>query len=216
MAQIEIEERYTKLAESSCCLSCGGAIDYAQPKTGEVCLDLGSGRGTDVIRMAEEVGPTGFSYGLDITDGMLDKARKNAEKFDISNVEFIKSELEVIPLPDISIDLIISNCTLNHATDKQAVWNEIFRVLKDNGRFVISDIYSTDTVPDEYRNDPAAVAECWAGSITKEDYMSVLHKAGFTKIDILEESQPYSKGKIDVVSITIKSIKNKNAEQILN
>jgi arsenite methyltransferase len=207
MALIEIENRYSALAETSCCLSCGGALNYTELKEGEICVDLGSGRGNDVLRMAEEVGQSGFVYGIDISDGMLEKARKNAEKFEVKNVSFIKSELESIKLDNNIADLIVSNCTINHANNKQAVWNEIFRILKNNGRFVISDIYSTDVVPDEYKNDPVAIAECWAGSVTKEEYMEQLQNAGFDKIDILEESMPYSKGKINVVSITIASLK---------
>ena len=139
----EINNRYSELAESDCCLSCGGAINYAEPKAGEVCVDLGSGRGTDVLRMAESVGETGFVYGIDISDGMLEKARLNAEKFGVANVQFVQSELEKLDLPDKVADLVISNCTLNHAGDKQAVWNEIHRILKKGGRFVISDIYAT-------------------------------------------------------------------------
>jgi ubiquinone/menaquinone biosynthesis C-methylase UbiE len=207
MAIIEITERYSALAESCCSLSCGGAIDYAKAKEGEFCLDLGSGRGTDVLAMAADVGENGFAYGLDISDGMLEKARKNAAKFDANNVEFIKSELEIIPLEDNKLDLIISNCTLNHAKDKQAVWNEIYRTLKPGGRFVVSDIYSTETVPEEFANDPQAVAECWAGAITKDEYIKVLNKAGFSEIEILEDSAPYPKGNIEVCSFTIKSIK---------
>ncbi len=199
----EINTRYSELAESDCCLSCGGAINYAEPKTAEVCVDLGSGRGTDVLRMAESVGETGFVYGIDISDGMLEKARRNAEKFDVKNVSFVRSELEKLELPDKVADLVISNCTLNHAADKQAVWNEIFRILKKGGRFVISDIYATAPIADEYRNDPAAVAECWAGSVTRSEYMQHLEKAGFASVEILEESAPYAKGNAEVCSFTI-------------
>lgn len=199
----EINSRYSQLAESECCLSCGGAINYAEPKTGEVCVDLGSGRGTDVLRMAESVGEAGFVYGIDISDGMLEKARQNAEKFKVTNVSFIRSELEKLELPDKVADLVISNCTLNHAADKQATWNEIYRILKKGGRFVISDIYSTTQVPDEYRNDPVAVAECWAGSVTRDEYLKQLEMAGFSSVNIIEESAPYDKGKIKVASWTI-------------
>ena len=199
----EINVRYSGLAESDCCLSCGGAINYAEPQKGEVCVDLGSGRGTDAIRMAESVGDTGFIYGIDISEGMLDKARRNAEKFNVSNIKFIHSDLEKIELPDGVVDLVISNCTINHASDKQVVWNEIYRILKKGGRFVVSDIYSTTPVPDEYRNDPTAVAECWAGSVTRDEYMKHLENAGFSSIQIIEESKPYSKGKIMVASWTI-------------
>jgi len=207
----EINTRYSELAESECCLSCGGAINYAEPKIGEVCVDLGSGRGTDVLRMAESVGKIGFVYGIDISDGMLEKARKNAEKFGVTNVSFVRSELEKLNLPDKVADLVISNCTLNHASDKQAVWNEIYRILKKHGRFVISDIYATAPIADEYRNDPVAVAECWAGSVTRAEYMQHLEKAGFTSVEILEESAPYAKGNAEVCSFTIAGQKGAGA-----
>ncbi len=199
----EINNRYSQLAESECCLSCGGAINYAEPKTGEVCVDLGSGRGTDVIRMAESVGETGFVYGIDISDGMLDKARKNAEKFNVKNVSFVQSDLEKIELQDKVADLVISNCTINHASDKQAVWNEVYRILKKGGRFVVSDIYATTPISQEFRNDPVAIAECWAGAVTRDEYMQQLENAGFASVEVLEESSPYAKGNAEVVSFTI-------------
>ncbi|MFA7227667.1 MAG: methyltransferase domain-containing protein [Melioribacteraceae bacterium] len=203
MDTIEINKRYTELAESSCCLSCGGAINYAQPQTGEVCVDLGCGRGNDVLRMAQDVGESGFVYGVDISDGMLEKAKANAEKFGVSNVKFVKSELENIGIEDKQADLVISNCTINHASDKLKVWKEIHRILKKGGRFSVSDIYSIEDVPDEYKNDPVAVAECWAGSIRKEIYMDILNEAGFVDVTVIEESRPYDKGKIKVASFTI-------------
>jgi ubiquinone/menaquinone biosynthesis C-methylase UbiE len=209
MALVEINKRYSELAVDNCCLSCGGAVDHSKPKEGEVCLDLGSGRGIDVLRMADEVGAEGFVYGLDISDGMLKKSQSTANKMGVKNVMFLKSELEVIPLEENSVDLIISNCTINHASDKQSVWNEVYRVLKSKGRFVVSDIYSTEQVPGEFRNDPEAIAECWAGAVTREEYMNQLTKAGFRKIEVLEESAPYEKGKIKVSSITIKGYKEK-------
>ncbi len=199
----EIDKRYSELAETECCLSCGGAINYAEPLSGEVCVDLGSGRGTDVLRMAESVGETGFVYGIDISEGMLEKARQNADKFGVKNVRFVRSELEKLKLPDKVANLVISNCTLNHASDKQAVWNEIYRILKKGGRFVISDIYSTATIADKYRNDSVAVAECWAGSVTRAEYMQQLEIAGFETVEILEESAPYAKGNAEVCSFTI-------------
>jgi arsenite methyltransferase len=198
-----INERYSKLAEDTCCLSCGGAINYSDPKSGEVCVDLGCGRGNDVIRMAQVVGNKGFVYGVDISDGMIEKANRNAVKLEISNVKFIKSELESIQLPSNIADLVISNCTINHAMDKKAVWNELYRILKKGGRFVISDIYSLEDVPEEFRNDPVAVSECWAGSIKKDEYLKIIAEAGFSEVDILEESKPYMKGKIEISSFTI-------------
>lgn len=198
-----INVRYSDLAETSCCLSCGGAVTHSKAAEGEICVDLGSGRGTDALRLAEEVGPAGKVYGLDLSDGMIQKARKTAERLGVENVEFIQTDLESIPLPDSSVDLVISNCVINHAEDKQKVWNEVGRILKKGGRFVVSDIYSSVPVPEEFKNDPEAVAECWAGSVTKAEYLKQLKNAGFSSIEILEESDPYPKGKIEVSSWTI-------------
>ena len=198
-----INIRYDELAATECCLSCGGAINYAKPQTGEVCVDLGSGRGTDALRMADEVGETGFVYGVDISEGMLEKSRQNAAKFEIKNVRFLCCELGKIDLTDSIADLVISNCTINHAADKEAVWSEVYRILKKGGRFVVSDIYATSPISEEFRNDPVAIAECWAGSVTRDEYLSTLTKSGFTEIEIIEESKPYQKGKAEVASITI-------------
>lgn len=202
-----IDKRYSDLASSTCCLSCGGAINFGKPQPGEVCVDLGSGRGQDVLKMAEEVGQEGFVYGIDASEGMLSRAKRNAEKLGIENVQFVSSELESLELPDEVADLAISNCTINHASDKQSVFNELYRILKPGGRFAISDIYSLQAVPQEYRNDPEAVAECWAGAILREDYLDLVASAGFTKVQILEESEPYAKGKIEVASFTIVATK---------
>ncbi len=199
----EINIRYSNLAESSCCLSCGGALDKSEASRGDVCIDLGSGRGTDALRLAEIVGEEGFVYGLDLSDGMIKKAMKTAERMGVKNVQFIQTDLSEIPLEEKSIDIIISNCVLNHVANKQQIWNEIYRVLKKGGTFTVSDIFSSAPVPVEYANDPAAVAECWAGSVTKEVYLDTLAKAGFTELTIIEESEPYAKGKIDVSSFTI-------------
>jgi SAM-dependent methyltransferase len=208
MSYTEINKRYSELAESSCCLSCGGAINYSEAMPGEVCVDLGSGRGTDVLRLAEKVGDNGFVYGIDLSDGMISKGVATAERLGIKNVKFIQSPLEKLNLDDKVADLVISNCTINHAADKQVVWNEIFRILKKGGRFVVSDIYASEAVPEEYRNDPVAVSECWAGSVTRAEYLEQLEKAGFTKITIIEESAPYDKGKIMVSSWTVAGIKS--------
>jgi len=204
----EINKRYTDLAESTCCLSCGGALNHSDVQPDEVCVDLGSGRGNDVMRLAEAVGKNGFVFGIDLSDGMIQKARNAADRLGVTNVEFIQSELENIKLEDNKADLVISNCTINHASDKQAVWNEVYRILKKEGRFVVSDIYSLEQIPDEFKNDPVAVAECWAGSVTREEYLEQLESAGFSSIRIIEESAPYEKGKVLVSSWTISGIKN--------
>ena len=203
MNYTEINKRYSDLAESSCCLSCGGAMNYSEASEGEICADLGSGRGTDVIRMAESVGDSGFVYGIDISEGMIQKAENTAERLGVKNVKFIKSPLEKISLDDNSINLIISNCTINHSSDKQAVWNEVYRLLKPGGRFVVSDIFSVDPVPEKYRNDPEAVAECWAGAVTRDVYLGQLEKAGFETVTSIEESAPYNKGSVLVCSWTV-------------
>jgi arsenite methyltransferase len=203
MEYTEINKRYSDLAESSCCLSCGGAINYSGALPGEVCVDLGSGRGTDVLRLSETVGENGKVYGIDISDGMIRKALSTAERLGINNVSFIQSPLEKLNLDDNTADLVISNCTINHASDKQAVWNEVFRILKGGGRFVVSDIYAVEPIADKYRNDPVAISECWAGSVTRDEYLEQLHNAGFSSVKIIEESEPYEKGKARVSSWTI-------------
>lgn len=198
-----INKRYTYLSEKACCLSCGGAINHAKAQKGEVCVDLGSGKGNDVIRLAEEVGNEGYAYGIDISEGMISKANSNLQKFEVKNAEIIKSGLEKLPLKDKTVDVVISNCTINHASDKQSVWNEVYRILKSGGRFVVSDIYATEPIAEEYKNDPEAVAECWAGAVTRAEYFDMLEKAGFSEIKVLEESEPYAKGQAEVSSITI-------------
>ena len=165
MSTQSINERYSKLSETTCCLSCGGAINHADVKPGEICIDLGSGRGNDVIRMAETVGKKGFVFSIDLSDGMVEKARKNIAKFDIQNAEIIQSVMEKLPLEYNSVNVAISNCTIDYSLDKPAVWSEINRVLKPGGRFVVSDIYATSPITEEYRNDPEAIAECWAGAL---------------------------------------------------
>lgn len=203
MSYAEIDKRYSVLAESTCCLSCGGAINYAEAQPREICVDLGSGRGTDALRLAELVGEEGLVFGIDISEGMIKKSRDTATRLGISNVEFIKSTLEKIKLDSNIADLVVSNCTINHASDKQFVWNEVFRILRDGGRFVVSDIYAINPVPVEYINDPVAISECWAGSVTRDEYLKQLENAGFSSIRIIEESKPYEKGKVMVASWTI-------------
>lgn len=198
-----INLRYSDLAEQDCCLSCGGAVELAVPRPGEVCVDLGSGRGHDVLRLADEVGPTGFAWGIDVSDGMIRASRRMADKLGVRNATFAQAELDKLPLESGSVDLVISNCTLNHVADKHAVWSEIFRVLRPGGRFVVSDIYATEEVPARFRDDPEAVAECWAGAVTREIYLDTVATVGFDRVEVREESAPYPKGAIEVVSLTL-------------
>lgn len=198
-----IQARYSELAESSCCLSCGSAVSVCEPEPGQVCVDLGSGRGTDVMRLAEAVGPDGHAYGIDLADGMLDKARRTADKLGITNATFLQAPLDQLPLPDGAADWVLSNCVLNHADDKGTVWREIARILKPGGRFVVSDIYAVEAVADEYRQDPGAVAECWAGAVTRAEYLGHIAGAGLDEVRIVEESAPYDKGEAVVASFTV-------------
>lgn len=199
----QIEKRYNALATVDVNLSCGSSFDFANPKIGEKCLDLGSGRGKDVLKLANAVGKDGFVYGVDASLAMVENARNTAILEEKTNVEFIHSDLKKINVADNSIDLIISNCALNHASDKLAVWNEIFRVLKNQGRFVISDIYSLEEIPNQFKNDPCAVAGCWAGAVTKSEYLNTILKSGFSKLEIIKESTPYEKHGIMLSSFTI-------------
>lgn len=204
-----IETRYGELAESTSCLSCGLAVGHCDAQPGQVCVDLGSGRGTDVLRLAEVVGPAGHAYGIDVTDAMLAKAQKTAQKLGVTNATFLRGTLEQLPLPDQTADWVLSNCVLNHATDKDATWREIARVLKSGGRFVVSDIYAVEEIPAEYRDNPAYVAECWAGAVTKDQYLGHIHAAGLEDVLIFEESAPYGKGQARVVSFTVSGRKRK-------
>lgn len=207
MKEEAVRNRYTLLAGETCCLSCGGALEKSAAAPGETGIDLGSGRGTDVIRMAGIVGQEGFVYGVDTTPEMIKKGRSAAVKLGIDNVEFIQSGLEQIPLEEGIADVIISNCVINHVSRKDLVWREIHRLLKPGGRFVVSDICSVEPVPEEYSSDPAAVAECWAGAVTRDQYLADVEGAGFQGVKILEESKPYEKGKIKVFSFTLAGIK---------
>ncbi len=205
-----IVKRYDSLASEDCCLSCGKALSFANVQAGEVCVDLGSGKGHDVLRMAILSGPEGFVYGLDMSEGMIEVARNNASKLQLKNVTFVKSPLEDIPLESEMADVVISNCTINHSLDQAKVWSEIARILKPGGRFVVSDIYALEKVPEKYANDPVAVSECWAGAVIQEEYIQNILDAGLTGLGILEESLPYEKGKVRVASFTISGKKSTN------
>ena len=203
MSLLEINKGNSIVATAECCPSCGGAMNYSEAKPNEFCVDLGCGQGTNAIRLSETVGKEGFVFGIDTSYGMIENSIKTTDGMGISNITFIKSAFEKLKLDDEIADLVISICSINRSSDKQAVWNEIFRVLKKGGRFVISDIYSTSPVPDDYKNDPEAIAECWAGAVTQDEYLKHLEMAGFPIIKIHEESAPYLKGKVMVTSWTV-------------
>jgi len=165
-------------------LGCGNPTALAELKPGETVLDLGSGGGIDVFLSAKRVGTTGKAYGLDMTDEMLALARENQKKAGVANVEFLKGEIENIPLPDNSVDVIVSNCVINLSSDKDRVLREACRVLKQGGRFAVSDIVTRGGVPDEIRKSVLLWAGCIAGALEESEYREKLAAAGFTGIDI--------------------------------
>jgi arsenite methyltransferase len=182
-------------------LGCGNPTALAQLNSGEIVLDLGSGGGIDVILSAKRVGPKGRAYGLDMTEDMLALARENQRKAGIENVEFLKGEIENIPLPDNFIDVIISNCVINLSGDKERVLSEAFRVLKPGGRFAVSDVVVRGELPAEPRRNMELWIGCVAGALEESEYREKLTRAGFAGIDIeatrvynIEDTREFLKG----------------------
>ncbi|HTS67689.1 MAG TPA: arsenite methyltransferase [Terriglobia bacterium] len=165
-------------------LGCGNPTALAELKPGETVLDLGSGGGIDVLLSARRVGPTGKAYGLDMTDEMLALAHENQRKAGVGNVEFLRGEMENIPLPDNSVDVIISNCVINLSADKDRVLREAFRVLKPGGRFAVSDIVVRGEVPGEIRKNVELWVGCMAGALEQNEYLSKLAQAGFETVSV--------------------------------
>ncbi len=165
-------------------LGCGNPTALAQLNAGETVLDLGSGGGIDVLLSAKRVGPSGKVYGLDMTDEMLALANENKRKAGAENVEFLKGEIESIPLPDSSVDVIISNCVINLSADKGRVLREAFRVLKPGGRFAVSDVVVRGPVPAEVKRSMELWIGCVAGALEESEYVSLLGDAGFVQVDI--------------------------------
>ena len=172
-------------------LGCGNPTALIELKPGEMVLDLGSGGGIDVLLSARRVGPTGKAYGLDMTDDMLALARENQRQAGVENVEFLKGEIENIPLPDNSVDVIISNCVINLSADKDRVLREAFRVLKPGGRFAVSDVVVRGEVPDEVRQSMLLWVGCIAGALEEQDYRAKLRAAGFEAASI-EPTREYN------------------------
>jgi ubiquinone/menaquinone biosynthesis C-methylase UbiE len=165
-------------------LGCGNPTALAELHEGDVVLDLGSGGGIDVLLSARRVGPSGKAYGLDMTDEMLALARENQRKAGVENVEFLKGEIERIPLPDATVDVIISNCVINLSTDKERALAEAFRVLKPGGRFAVSDVVIKGEVPSQVRRSMELWVGCIAGALTEEQYLELLRRAGFEQIEV--------------------------------
>jgi len=165
-------------------LGCGNPTAFADLREGDIVLDLGSGGGIDVILSAKRVGPTGVAYGLDMTDEMLALAQRNAAEADAKNVHFLKGEIENIPLPAASVDVIISNCVINLSVDKPAVMIEMARVLKPGGRIGISDVVAEDQLTTEQRATRGSYVGCIAGALSKGEYEALLDAAGFEQVSV--------------------------------
>jgi arsenite methyltransferase len=200
---LAIQKRYASLADGCGSLACGGALDFASPSEGEVLVDLGSGRGRDVVRAARHIGPKGKAIGVDRTQAMIDKA-VSATPPNLENVSFVCCDLAALAVESASVDVVVSNCTINHAPDKTAVYREIHRVLKPGGRFVVSDIIAEQALPESVRNDPEAWAACYGGAIPEDEYLAATAAAGFRNVEVLQQTKPYEKGGVMIRSMTIR------------
>jgi SAM-dependent methyltransferase len=174
-------------------LGCGNPTAVAELNEGETVLDLGSGGGIDVLLSARRVGPTGTAYGLDMTDEMLELARRNQREAGVDNVEFLKGTIEQVPLPDDSVDVIISNCVINLSADKPAVFAEAARVLKPGGRFAVSDVVADPDMDEATRRDMQQWTGCIAGALTRDEFERQLGAAGFEAIEIQETHRVHDK-----------------------
>ncbi|MGA9634907.1 MAG: arsenite methyltransferase, partial [Solirubrobacterales bacterium] len=184
-------------------LGCGNPTAVAELHEGETVLDLGSGGGIDVLLSARRVGPTGKAYGVDMTDEMLELARRNQTEAGVENVEFLKGTIEDVPLPDDSIDVLISNCVINLSGDKPSVFREAARVLRPGGRFAVSDIVADPEMDEETRRDMAQWTGCIAGALTDEEFRRELEAAGFTNVEIRETHRVHDQAGSAIVRATM-------------
>lgn len=186
-------------------LGCGNPTAITELKTGEVVLDLGSGAGIDVFLAANKVGPTGRVIGVDMTTEMVDKAKDIAKSYGYRNVEFRLGEIEELPIDDKSVDVVISNCVINLSPDKAKVFREACRVLKPEGRLIVSDIVAERTLPDEIKQDPDSWAACIAGALEQQEYLRNIKTAGFEDVQVVSKREFY-----------IEDEKNKTMEKLLS
>ena len=229
----EVKARYAELASRdvrlSCCsglyapadlaglppqaaelsLGCGNPVALASLRSGEVVLDIGSGAGLDVFLAARKVGPTGRAIGLDMTEAMIRRARQTAEQAGFSNVEFRLGDAEEMPLPDESVDVIISNCVINLTLDKGRVFREAYRVLRPGGRLMISDIVTDKPLPEPVRSDPEEWARCVGGAIPDEEYTRLITECGFERVICIHGLDFRQVGDVRVYSANISAVKGK-------
>ncbi len=197
-----VRTRYEALSRTTASLSCGAALDLAAPVPGETVVDLGCGRGRDVVRAASMVGAAGAAIGVDGNEAMVAAARQGAAG--AANARFVHGDLSRVDLPDAVADVVISNCAINHARDKRAVYAEIHRLLRPGGRFVVSDVVAERELPASVRNDPEAWAACYGGAIPETDYLDAIGAAGFTAVEILFRTEPYERGGVQIRSVTLR------------
>jgi len=202
----QIKKRYAKESFTGCNLSCVSNLDFLDIRQGDHLLDLGCGKGMETLQAAETAGIHGMVWGLDITEEMIEAANINKEQSGIDNVSFIQGNIEDLPFDSGIFDKVLSNCVINHAKDKNKVYEEIFRVLKTGGSFVISDAVTKLPLPPHIKNDPEAVAQCFGGAVTEAEYMDSIKASGFGKLEILKRRE-YLKNGYDFISLTIRAFK---------
>jgi arsenite methyltransferase len=197
-----LDARYTALAaDARASLSCGSVLELAAPGAGETVVDLGCGRGGDVLRAAAAVGEAGLAVGVDSNPAMIAAARAPAA--DRHRIRFLLGDLAAVPLPDGQADVVISSCAINHAPDKGAVYREIRRLLRPGGRFVVADVVSEQPLPEAVRADPAAWAACYGGAIPEADYLAAIAATGLADLRVLRRSAPYERGGVRILSLTV-------------
>lgn len=204
--QAAVRQRYGEESRSRDHLGCGPALQAACPAPGERVLDLGCGNGEQALAAAAMVGVKGWVTGLDLTPAMIGEASRRALERGAANARFLCGDMARIPLPEGSVDLVMSDCAINHAPDKTAVFREAWRVLKKGGRLVISDVMSREPLPPEVKEDPGVWASCFGGAVTEDEYLAALHRAGFGRVEVLHRRE-YLKNGYPFVSLTLRSYK---------
>lgn len=198
-----VEARYQALADTGANLSCGGALELAGPAPGEVVVDLGCGRGSDLLKALERVGSSGAALGVDASPAMVEAARTRLAAR--PNAWVARGDLAAVPLPDGVADVVVSNCAINHAPDKAAVFREVRRLLRPGGRMVVSDVVSEAPLPESVRSDPEAWAACYGGAIPASEYLALVEAAGLREVRVLRRTAPYPKGSVLVLSLTVEA-----------